>query len=132
MEEYTPKNMAKKASVNNAPKPYPVKIFAPSPFLYRKFAINGNNNTASEKWGEVRVNADMVSPNFSPKRGKSPVRSDSDTDITIRARNGIRNKNKHKSALLPIAFLSLQQRNALTIKNKAKPNVVGAVSKNAA
>ena len=94
--------------------------------------MRGNKNNTSEKWGALRVNAYMLSPNFVPNKGRRWVKSVSVTAIPNKARKGIKNKNKHKSALLPTVFKPFIEIKALSKKNIAKEKVVGAVSKNAA
>ena len=87
---------------------------------------------ASEKCGVVRLNAYMVSPNLFPNRGKRWEKSAVNKDIPIKARKGIRNKNKHKSAARPKVFNPFVHKKPEKIKKVIKAKTVGEVSKKAA
>ena len=94
--------------------------------------MSGKSNTVSEKCGVVRLNAYMVSPNLFPNKGKRWEKSAVNNDIPIKARKGMRNKNKHKSAARPKVFKPFAHKNPEKIKKDTKAKTVGEVSKNAA
>ena len=67
----------------------------------------------------------MVSLNVFPKRGKRLEKSAEERAIIIKAKKGKRNKNRHKSAHRPIAFIPFVQTKALKRKKKPKKKTVG-------
>ena len=94
--------------------------------------MRGKSNAVSEKWGVVRLNAYMVSPNFLPNKGKSLEKSAVNKDIPISARKGMRKRNKHKSAARPKVFNPFAHKKPEKTKKEPKANTVGEVSKKAA
>ena len=94
--------------------------------------MRGKSSTASEKCGVVYLNAYMVSPSLFPNKGKRWEKSAVNKDIPSKARKGIRNKNKHKSAARPNVFIPFVHKKAEKIKKDTKAKTVGEVSKNAA
>ena len=94
--------------------------------------MRGNNNTASEKWGVVRLNAYMVAPNLFSNKGNRWEKSAVNKDIPIKERKGMRNKNKDRSAARPNVFNPFEDKKPEKIKKATKANTVGDVSKKAA
>ena len=82
--------------------------------------MSGSSKMASEKWGVVRLNAYMVSPNFLPNKGKRWEKSAANKDMPMSARKGIRNKNKQRSAARPKVFNPFAHKNAEKTKKETK------------
>ena len=80
----------------------------------------------------MRLNAYMVFPNLFSNSGKSRVKSAVNKDMPISARNGMRNRNKQRSAARPNVFNPFEQKKPEKTKKAINANTVGEVSKNAA